>query len=601
MLRASLAIAVCASFACEDVATRAPTRNPQPVAVAPDARAAVVAEITAAALAQPTETPIPTATPDARAAVVAEITAAALVLPTPAPPSLPTSTATAAATNTTAATATPTATPTSTAMATPTATHAPTPTPAATVAFSPAPTTPRPTRTPIPTATSAPTPAPVPGGTAPSNGGASGGNAPRIETGADSLSFSVDLDGDERASKTLEVWNARSGNMRFTVSENASWLSVSPASAASAGLSDRQRISVTVDGGGLSEGRYNAAITISASGASDKTISVRMDVSRSEIARQPVAPPTPPAPMPAQRIATSDGTIHLIIPAGATDQPVDIEVVNRAPDDFGAPPDADAGERAALAVSLNTYAREGETPLEITYNAWLSLRFTMPAGLGDACEDGRARVYRVSGATWTPVPHRCETDDATGETYAVILLNRFSDYVLTIAQTAPPVVIEPPPGASPTPPAPMPAQRIATPDGTIHLIIPAGATNQPVEIEVVNRAPDDFGAPPDSGERAVNAVSLNTYARGGETPLEITYNAWLSLRFTMPAGLGDACGDGRARVYRVSGATWTPVPHHCETDAAAGETYAVVLLNRFSDYVLTVAQTTPALRILKIP
>ena len=329
MLRVSLAIVVCAlfaSFACEDAAPRAPTRNPQPVAVAPDARAtvvaeitaaatalptetpiptapptptaAVVAEITAAATAQPTETPIPTAAPTPPATVVAEITATALAQPTPIPPSSPTSTATAAATNTPTATATPTATSTSTAAAT----HTPTPTPTATATFSPTPMrTPRPTETPIPTATSAPTPA--------------------------------------------------------------------------------------------------------------------------------------PAPMPSQRIATQDGTIQLIIPAGATGQPVDIEVVNRAPDDFGAPPAA--GERAVNAVSLNTYAMDGETPLEITYNAWLSLRFAMPAGLDDACGDGRARVYRVFGATWTPISHRCETDDAAGETFAAVLLNRFSDYVLTIAQTSP--------------------------------------------------------------------------------------------------------------------------------------------------------------------
>ena len=108
---------------------------------------------------------------------------------------------------------------------------------------------------------------------------------------------------------------------------------------------------------------------------------------------------------------------------------------------------------------------------------------------------------------------------------------------------------------------------------------------------MVKLAPEVFGAPP-AGERAVNAARLNAYAMGGEQPLEITFSAWLELRLAFPAGLGDACGDGRARVYRVSGATWVPVPHRCETDAP-GATFAVVLLNRFSDYALTVAQTAP--------
>ena len=367
---------------------------------------------------------------------------------------------------------------------------------------------------------------PTPGGGTPGTGGGSNGGSggtggvdtasASIRTAVNSLSFAVDLDGDERASKTLEVWNARSASMRFSVSENASWLSVSPVSAVSTGTNDRERISVTADGGGLSEGRYTATITISASGAANKTVSVLMDVSRSESAREPVAPPvaappvvieppapgtTPaPAPMPAQRIATPDGTIQLIIPAGATDQPVEIEAQNRAPDAFGAPPAADAGERAVNAVSVNTYARGGETPLEITYNAWLSLRFTMPTGLGDACDDGRARVYRVSGATWTPVPHRCETDEATGETYAVVLLNRFSDYVMTVSPTAPatptpaPTATPVPPTATPEPtatpaPDPTPAPPTATPFIPTPTSVPQPTATPPPFIPTATPAP----------------------------------------------------------------------------------------------------------------
>ena len=336
---------------------------------------------------------------------------------------------------------------------------------------------------------SRPAPTPVPGGGNGGGGtdpGSGGTGSASIAANARLLTFSIDLDdGGGRQSKTLEVWNARSARMTFSVSENAPWLSVSPSRATSTGPNDRERITVTADGGGLSDGRYDAVITISASGANDRTVDVRMDATRSESARQPVAPPvvappvviepppgaTPPpaAPMPAQRIETQDRTIQLIVPQGATDQPVDIQVDKRAPDAFGAPPPALAlgdSPTVVAAATLNTYARDGETPLEITYNAWLSLSFALPPADSAACADGRARVYRVtSAASWTPVPHRCETDAATGETRAVVLLNRFSDYVLVVTQTAPatPTPV-PAPTATPVPPTPVPPT--ATPEPT---------------------------------------------------------------------------------------------------------------------------------------
>ena len=362
-------------------------------------------------------------------------------------------------------------------------------------------TIPRPPRTPTPVAPS--------GGGSTGGGGAPSG-APRIATDAELLSFSIDLDdGGGRVSKTLEVWNARSGRMSFSVEENARWLSVSPASAVSTGSGDRERITVTADGGGLSDGRYDAVITISASGASDKTVAVRMDATRSESARQPVAPPVaappvvvepapgttpaPAAPPAPQRIETDDRTVSLLVPQGATRQPVDIVVQKRAPDAFGSPPPQAGGDSATVvaAASLNTYAQDGETPLEITYNAWLSLHFALPASVADACEDGRARVYRVNGALWTPVPHRCETDEATGETRAVVFLNRFSDYVLVVTQTAPatptPVVPtatpEPtpvPPTATPIPPTATPVPPTATPVPPTATPVPPTATPTPV-------------------------------------------------------------------------------------------------------------------------
>ena len=161
-LRVSLAFAICAALVALACGEPAPAAS-LPLTAAdppPDMRATVVAEITATALAQPTETPIPTATPDTRATVVAEITATALAQPTSTPTPTATHTPTPTATHTATPPPTNTATPTHT--ATPTATATSTPSPTATPTTPPTPTpTPVPTSTPAPTATQAPSPTPA--------------------------------------------------------------------------------------------------------------------------------------------------------------------------------------------------------------------------------------------------------------------------------------------------------------------------------------------------------------------------------------------------------------------------------------------------------
>jgi len=163
----SLALALCVSLlvlACGEPAPAAvssPVESLPSAAPSPDTRATVVAEITATAIAKPTETPIPTATPNARATVMAEITATALAKPTATP--TPTNTATPTPTLTPFPTATFTAAPTVTntptatftdadehrdAHATNTATATPSPTATNTAAPPPTPRAPTPTSTP---------------------------------------------------------------------------------------------------------------------------------------------------------------------------------------------------------------------------------------------------------------------------------------------------------------------------------------------------------------------------------------------------------------------------------------------------------------------
>jgi fibronectin type 3 domain-containing protein len=69
------------------------------------------------------------------------------------------------------------------------------------------------------------------------------------------------------------------GTLNWTVSDSASWLSVSPASGSSSST-----LTATVVPTGLSAGTYNGTITVSATGSSSKTVAVTLTVSAPTIA-----------------------------------------------------------------------------------------------------------------------------------------------------------------------------------------------------------------------------------------------------------------------------------------------------------------------------
>jgi hypothetical protein len=90
-----------------------------------------------------------------------------------------------------------------------------------------------------------------------------------------SLSFSATQGGTSPAAKTLAVANGGGGSMSWTASENASWLSVAPASGTNAGT-----VTVTPAIASLTAGTYTTDVTITAPGAggSPKTIPVTLTV-----------------------------------------------------------------------------------------------------------------------------------------------------------------------------------------------------------------------------------------------------------------------------------------------------------------------------------
>ena len=104
---------------------------------------------------------------------------------------------------------------------------------------------------------------------------------PALAVAPASLAFSGTAGGSNPAAKTLDVSNAGGGSLSWTATDDAPWLSVSPASGSGAGT-----LTVTPSISGLSAGTYTANVTVTASGVagSPKVIPVTFTV----------APPSPP-------------------------------------------------------------------------------------------------------------------------------------------------------------------------------------------------------------------------------------------------------------------------------------------------------------------
>ena len=237
-------------------------------------------------------------------------------------------------------------------------------------------------------------------------------------------------------------------------------------------------MSVSVDASGLEAGTYRGRIVISASGASNtpRLVLVTLTVT---------APPSVPT-NEEMEITTGDSTVRLVVPAGAAPSNVDIRLTKLDARSVGAPP-VDA-ERVVLAAEVETFAAGSDAPTPMTYSRGVDLRFALPADDASACTAGRVRVYWVNGGEWTPLDHRCETDDA-GAAWAVSTLTHFSTYVLTIDDA--PATPTPVPTATPTPlPAPTAAPRPATATP-----VPT-ATHTPTAIPTATATPSPATATP---------------------------------------------------------------------------------------------------------
>ncbi len=101
---------------------------------------------------------------------------------------------------------------------------------------------------------------------------------PAIGLGPTSLSFTGVQGGTNPAAKTLSITNTGGGTLSWTASDNAAWLSLSPASGTTTTETDAATVSVNLSG--LTAGTYNSTITTTASGATNtpKTVPVTLTV-----------------------------------------------------------------------------------------------------------------------------------------------------------------------------------------------------------------------------------------------------------------------------------------------------------------------------------
>jgi len=103
---------------------------------------------------------------------------------------------------------------------------------------------------------------------------------PEIQVSPTSLSFSAKEGGTNPSSQSISIKNSGQGTLNYTISDDGSWLEVNPSSGSSSGETRTHRVSVNISG--LSEGSYQAEITVSDANASNnpQVVDVTLTVSK---------------------------------------------------------------------------------------------------------------------------------------------------------------------------------------------------------------------------------------------------------------------------------------------------------------------------------
>lgn len=97
---------------------------------------------------------------------------------------------------------------------------------------------------------------------------------PQIWTSSKNLTFSMTSGGANPAPKSIKIKNTGGGTLKYNLTSNANWLSVSPVNGTSTGNEKRHTLSVNASG--LSDGNHNATVTIRDNNASNSPQTVRV-------------------------------------------------------------------------------------------------------------------------------------------------------------------------------------------------------------------------------------------------------------------------------------------------------------------------------------
>jgi hypothetical protein len=102
---------------------------------------------------------------------------------------------------------------------------------------------------------------------------------PQISVTPASLAFSAERGGSDPSAQNIRIRNSGQQTLSYTISDDAGWLSVNPASGSSTGGENNHTVSVSI--GSLSAGTYTGTITITDSNASNspQTVSVTLTIS----------------------------------------------------------------------------------------------------------------------------------------------------------------------------------------------------------------------------------------------------------------------------------------------------------------------------------
>lgn len=107
------------------------------------------------------------------------------------------------------------------------------------------------------------------------------------------LSFAAYESGPNPSSQTLKIKNSGQGTLEYSISDDADWLTIEPASGTSNGQSNEHVIAVNKDGLAAQESNYTAALTVTSSQAynNPQRVSVSLEISQEPPPEIAVTPP----------------------------------------------------------------------------------------------------------------------------------------------------------------------------------------------------------------------------------------------------------------------------------------------------------------------